>query len=110
MVDGEAVIRDYMRGILEDAGHIVAEASSADEAMLLLAGDHIKMVITDIEMSSQDGLTLIADIHRKWPYLKLAVMSGRTTRPPDQLPEGTQVLCKPLSEDRLRGVAEIASR
>lgn len=106
IVDDEPLIRIYIRDVLEEAGYVVAEAAGADEAMLLLANDHIRMVISDIEMPGRDGLSLLVDIRRKWPELKLAIMSGRTLPHPDQLPEGTQMLCKPFTEERLRSVVE----
>ena len=36
VVEDETLVREHMRVILEDAGHVVAEAGSADEALLLL--------------------------------------------------------------------------
>ncbi len=109
VVDDEPLIRAYVRGVLEDLGQCVVEAGSADEALLLLAIDGIKLVISDIEMPGNDGLYLLAVIRSKFPKMPLVVMSGMTLPRRSEIPAGTEVLCKPFSEERLRFVVEAAA-
>lgn len=104
VVDDEPMIRSFVREILEDAGYTVVEAGCIDAAFLLLAGDHIRLVISDIELPDGNGLELAATVRRKWPDKRLVVMSARTLPLPDQLPQSAVMLCKPFSEERLLAV------
>ena len=63
---------------LREAGYGVIEASSADEAMKILASAvPIDLVLTDIRMpGSMDGLALAAFVRQRWPELRIMVASG----------------------------------
>jgi CheY-like chemotaxis protein len=83
IVDDEAVIRLFVRVILEDAGHEVKEASNADDALRLIADDGITVVVTDIDMpGSMDGLALARGVAARWPDIGLVVTSVAACRVP----------------------------
>ena len=65
VIDDEPLIRLDARRILEDAGYTVLEASTADQAMQLLAEpDAFDAILTDVEMQRQwTGL----GANRGWP-------------------------------------------
>jgi DNA-binding NtrC family response regulator len=109
IVDDEAVIRLFVRVILEDAGHEVKEASNADDALRLIADDGITVVVTDIDMpGSMDGLALARGVAARWPDIGLVVTSGRRLPRPDEMPQETRFLSKPFSEERLVDVVDDA--
>jgi two-component system, response regulator PdtaR len=56
IIDDEPVVRLDARDILEDAGYVVSEAASADEAMTLLTeGKNTEAILTDINMPGTLG-------------------------------------------------------
>lgn len=51
VVEDDALVRDYVCGVLEQQGYSVLRASQADQAYnMLLAGTHIDLLFTDIVM------------------------------------------------------------
>ena len=87
VVDDEALLRSFVRAILEDHGYSVKEAATAHDALVLLDDDGIDAVLTDIEMpGGLNGLDLAHMIRAMWPSKPLVVMSGRTLPRPDELP------------------------
>lgn len=58
VVDDEAVIRDLERHVLEELGHEVLEAASADEAMRLAREQKPDLILLDILMPGLDGIHL----------------------------------------------------
>ncbi|MEI9851672.1 MAG: response regulator [Sphingomonas sp.] len=62
---------------------------SADEAMQVLESrDDISLLFTDIQMpGSMDGLKLAHAVRRRWPHIKIILVSGRSrSRTPTNLP------------------------
>ncbi len=61
LVDDSAFFRDMLTPVLRAAGHQVATAGSADEALALMqGGPRIDLVVTDLEMPGRSGFDLIA--------------------------------------------------
>jgi CheY-like chemotaxis protein len=75
IVDDEPAQREAIRGILEDAGYEVLEASDGKEAEATLALYHVDLMITDIVMPEQEGLETIKSVRRKHPGIKIIAMS-----------------------------------
>lgn len=62
---------------LRDAGYHVIEASSADEALVLLASVIPDAIISDVRMpSSLDGLDLLSFVRETFRNLPVIIMSG----------------------------------
>src|SRR6202011_5395296 len=61
IVDDEKHTRDGLRRSLEDDFDVYT-ASNADEALKLIAADRIDLVLTDLRLGGEDGLSLIAKI------------------------------------------------
>ena len=78
-VEDEFLISEYLRGILEAAGHNVVATFDAEEAIAVLETDPgIEVVITDINLpGSMDGLRLAAAIRDRWPPIRLIVATGQ---------------------------------
>jgi CheY-like chemotaxis protein len=99
IVEDEVVVRMAAVGMVEEAGFEVLEATSADEAILLLeARRDITVVFTDVEMpGSMDGLRLAHAIRGRWPPIKIIATSGRYAVRDGDLPSGGLFLRKPYS-------------
>ncbi len=102
IVDDEPLIRMHAREVLETAGYAAVEASNADHALQLLADDGVTAVVTDVERpGSMDGLEFAHTVKAAWPSVVVVVMSGKHLPLPADLPEGTRLLTKPFSDQRL---------
>jgi putative two-component system response regulator len=77
VVDDERPVRELVAGILARAGHRVMTASSAAEAIALVEGEDVAVVLTDINMpGSISGLELIDELHRRRPSLPIIPVTG----------------------------------
>src|SRR5215207_1021852 len=98
VVEDELLIRMSAVDMLEAAGFLALEASSADEAIALIERrPDIRLVFTDVEMpGSMDGLRLVSAIRNRWPPINLIVTSGRYQANELALPAGVAFITKTL--------------
>lgn len=111
VVEDEPIIRMNAVAMIEDAGYEVAEASNADDAILLLeTRSDIRVVFSDIEMpGSMNGLKLIHAVRERWPPVALILASGRVSPQAAEMPSDTVFLRKPYAEaDLMRALAAAA--
>jgi two-component system, response regulator PdtaR len=103
IVEDEFLISEYLRGILESAGHNVVATFDADEAFAVLETDpEIKVVITDINLrGSMDGLRLAAAIRDRWPPIHLIVAAARAHPLGGELPSGSLFVPKPYGPNEI---------
>jgi CheY-like chemotaxis protein len=57
----------------------VHSATSADRALTILQDQPIDLAVLDIGMPMVDGIQLLGIVHRRYPGLKIAVMTGHAT-------------------------------
>jgi DNA-binding NarL/FixJ family response regulator len=89
LVDDHVVVRaGYRRFLEQEPGcQVIAEASSAEEAYLLLQTIEPDIVILDLSMPGQGGLSVLRRIKLRWPLLAVLVFSMH-----DNLPFVSQAL------------------
>lgn len=104
--DEDPDVRGDMRCFLEGAGEVVVEAGSVDEALLLLAADHIKAVVSVVEPDDLHGRDLIMTVRRRYPDKKVILMSENLAWG-SKLPDGVIVLSTPVSHQLLRDVVAV---
>lgn len=97
VVEDELLIRLNAVCLLEEAGFSVIDAATGDRAMEALSGrDDVAGVFTDVEMPGTiDGLGLATAIRARWPWIKLALTSGRTFVAQSDMPAGAVFVPKP---------------
>src|SRR5476651_1377398 len=90
VVEDEMMLRMRAVDIVEDAGFTPIEAVNADDALAILESrTDIELLFTDIQMpGSMDGLKLAYAVHKRWPAIKIILVSGQlkltdNDRPPD---------------------------
>ena len=109
IVDDYADIRACLRTMLEDAGHIIVEAGSGQEALHTWSATHPDLVITDHSMPGMSGVELIRALGQRQPEVKGILMSAdqdpRPTGPPDQS-RAWPFLQKPFGFRALRQVID----
>ena len=88
----------------------IHKATSADAALARLREQAVDLVLLDITMPLLDGLQLLGIINRRYPGLKIAVMTGSATeaKRADALANGAELfLEKPLTADGMRSVFNV---
>jgi len=76
VIDDQEPIRRIVRRALEQEGHEVLDASDGEMGMQLLEGHAADVVITDIFMPGQDGILTLRQVRKKFPAVKVIVISG----------------------------------
>ncbi len=77
VVDDEAELRAQLAETLSAIGYEVATAASGEEALPILARDRaVALVISDVRMSGMSGTELSEHIARRWPGVKVVLISG----------------------------------
>ncbi len=96
-VDDDALVLMNTAAMLEDLGHSVVEAYSAEEALGHLQAQHFDLVVTDHAMPRMTGAQLAVEIMQRWPATSIILATGYA-----ELPEGEDLrlprLNKPFSE------------
>ena len=82
LVEDEGLIREMLAEDLAEAGVDVAEAPTAEVALVVAAaagqaGKPPCVLVTDVNLGSgMDGLALAAEVRRRWPEVGVVVMTG----------------------------------
>lgn len=79
LVDDEPLIRRGIKKLIpwEKYGFkISGEAGDGEEALKMITADNTDIVITDIKMPFSDGLDLSANLKKKFPGIKVIVLTG----------------------------------
>ena len=77
LVDDEHLVRATTADMLNELGLAVTEASSAEEALVLLdRGLLPNIVVTDHLMPGRSGSELAAEVQNRWPGLPVLLISG----------------------------------
>jgi CheY-like chemotaxis protein len=100
-VDDDALVLMNTTAMIQDLGHAVVEAGSAQEALERLRdGVAVDLVITDQAMPRMKGAQLIAAIRAEWPDLPVILATGYAEQPSD-LDDVVPLLTKPFRQDDL---------
>ncbi|HLG85033.1 MAG TPA: response regulator [Bradyrhizobium sp.] len=97
LVEDEPLILMDIELQLQGAGHDVVSVYNADRAIEVLAAQRIDVILTDIDMpGSMDGLVLAAAVRKRWPPVRIVVMSGKKRPMRDELPQRARFIEKPV--------------
>src|SRR2546423_13680196 len=79
LVEDEVLVRMSLAEQLRDAGYVVLEASSAEEALDLLWSQRVRVVLSDIRLPGNlDGVGLARAIRAQYPGVKIMLASGQS--------------------------------
>jgi CheY-like chemotaxis protein len=109
VVEDEMLLRMRAVDMVEDAGYTSVEAVDADEAVAILESrSDIALMFTDIQMpGSMDGLTLAHTVHKRWPPIKIILVSGQLKLANVDIPANSRFYGKPLEAKEM--IAELQS-
>ena len=98
VVEDEMLLRMRAVDMVEDAGYTSVEAVDADQAVAILeARSDVALMLTDIQMpGSMDGLNLAHTVHRRWPPIKIILVSGQLQLANIEIPLDSRFFGKPL--------------
>jgi len=111
VVDDEKFFQELFRDVLAAGGHQARTAASAEEALVLLGEEHFDLLLTDILMPGQDGVSLVREAKRRDPDLEAVAVTGRDdVRLAVQAMQAgcADFLTKPVEREELVRVAERA--
>jgi len=98
VVEDEMLLRMRAVDMVEDAGYTSVEAVDADEAVAILESrSDIALLFTDVQMpGSMDGLKLAHTVHKRWPPIKIILVSGQLKLDTVEIPIDSRFFGKPL--------------
>jgi CheY-like chemotaxis protein len=99
-VDDDELVLTNIAAMLEDLGHRVIAAASAEAALKGLARQRVDLVITDYAMPRITGLALAQEIGSRFPNLPIVLATGYAELPPGE-GEALPRLAKPYSQAAL---------
>jgi len=76
--DDEVVRRSYLRS-LERISRNVEAASDGEEALQTMEQNPFDVVLLDLRMPGQDGLSVLRTIKQKWPESEVVIITGYPT-------------------------------
>jgi CheY-like chemotaxis protein len=76
LVEDSLPVREIAASMLEDMGHDVIAASSAEEAIALMGGESVDLLMTDVVMPGRSGISLARWARKRHPFLPVVLASG----------------------------------
>jgi len=109
VVDDSESIRELVSLTLENAGHEVYKGVDGADALRLFDGREVNLVITDLNMPNQDGISLIREIRNMASYSAVPIIilttESQTAKKEEAKAAGaTGWIVKPFVADKLLAV------
>jgi DNA-binding NtrC family response regulator len=79
VVDDEQNFAALLETVLTDRGYGVQKAFSADKALELVGNDVFDLALLDVRMGEASGLTLLSDLKRQLPQIKVIMLTAYPT-------------------------------
>jgi DNA-binding NtrC family response regulator len=79
VVDDEHNFLSLLRWFLSNRGYAVETAASGEQALELLDARPFELALIDIRMGPMDGLTLLAELNRRLPSIRVVIMTAYPT-------------------------------
>ena len=110
-VDDTASMRQMISFTLNSVGHKVIQAADGQEALQVLQGEKIDLVIADVNMPNMDGITLVKSLraltdYKFTPILMLTTESHEAKRQQGKVAGATGWIVKPFNPEQLLTVVK----
>jgi DNA-binding NtrC family response regulator len=79
IVDDDEVVRWSYQRSLQSASCNVTSASNGEEALRTMERDPFDVVLLDMRMPGQNGLSVLRTIKQKWPESEVVIITGYPT-------------------------------
>jgi two-component system, NtrC family, response regulator AtoC len=113
VVDDELNMRLVLKALLNKEGYDVATASDGIEALKILKGGGVQVVVTDLRMPKLDGVGLLERVIREYPSTPVIIITahGTIATAVDALKKGAfDYITKPFERDELKNIIHKAIR
>jgi CheY-like chemotaxis protein len=117
VIEDEEDIRQMICDILEEDGYSTFQASNGIEGLLLLRKvPEIRIVITDLLMPEKEGIALISEIRKDFPWIRIVAISGGGIFIPENYLNRAKAvgadatLCKPFESCELLSIIDELNR
>ena len=104
VVDDEVSLLDLSEEILKSAGYTVLRAENAEQALEILNGSTVDVLLSDVVMPGMDGYELAMQVQSIYPAIKIQMVSGFSDEHQKKLADNklhTDRLAKPYSSAEL---------
>jgi len=105
VAEDEAIVRCFMKRMLEKEGYKVIVAEDGEEAVARFREhDDISLVLSDVVMPGKNGKEMLVDIRALKPGIKAVFISGyaaEVIKDKGLLDEGTELIRKPFDKNEL---------
>jgi two-component system response regulator AtoC len=81
LVDDDVAVAKVLGALLAQAGLTVHTAANGQEALALLGGKPIDVVVSDVRMPGMGGMELLAEVGRLWPDVPVILLTAHGTVP-----------------------------
>ncbi|MCO6057985.1 response regulator [Pseudomonas sp. MOB-449] len=106
LVDDEENILNSLRRVLRSEPYKLLIASDGENALEILQGTPVDLIISDARMPGMDGATLLTQVQRRWPQCLRILLTGYAdlTTTIKAINEGQiyRYVSKPWDDDELR--------
>ncbi len=108
LVEDNADVGAFAKGLLEDLGHSATLANNGEDALAILVRNHANfdLVFSDIVMPGMSGIELGQHIRKLYPELRVVLTSGYSQVLAEQGRHGFELVQKPYSIDSLTAALE----
>jgi DNA-binding NtrC family response regulator len=113
VVDDELNMRLVLKALLSKEGYDVATASDGIEALKILKGGGVQVVVTDLRMPKLDGVGLLERVIHEYPSTPVIIITahGTIATAVDALKKGAfDYITKPFEQDELKNIIHKAIR
>lgn len=76
VVEDDEAIREIITEVLYAEGHDILQSCNGAQALKLLRGNPVDLVITDIIMAEKDGIEMLYELRKYYPEVKSIAFSG----------------------------------
>ena len=103
VVEDNALLNLFMSDLVVAGGFVALQASNADEAIAVLESrTDVALLITSVAMrGGMNGVELAHAVDKRWPSVKIIVVSAQTGLSEADLPVRSLFLAKPYHDEEL---------
>jgi CheY-like chemotaxis protein len=103
VVEDNALLRLFMSDLVVMGGFVALQASNAHEAITVLElRPDVALLVTNVTMrGSMNGVELAHAVDKRWPSVKIIVVSAQPGLSETDLPVSSLFLAKPYHDDEL---------
>lgn len=79
VVEDDAQLREALIDMLEMAGFHCLQATDGQDALSRLESEDISLIVSDVQMRPMDGITLLAEVRKRFAHIPLLLMTAYAT-------------------------------